>query len=265
MRTVKIMKSAIVMQARNSSARYPQKMLHNFLGKTALEWVLDRCVKANVNDTVLATSVEHDDDILETIAVNKGWRVVRGSLNDVLSRYAKAVRDNHLDIVVRITGDCILSDYRLINTALDKFTADRLDYVGLSNIIDGFDVEVIKGKAILEADKNARLPSEREHVTPYINKKPDVFKIIALPYGSENLSHIHLSLDYKQDALSIGMVLEELKNKDFTYEDVVALIKQKPQILEHVKNIIPNEGYRKSLKEDDEMMKSFGKKDSSNN
>jgi spore coat polysaccharide biosynthesis protein SpsF (cytidylyltransferase family) len=252
------MKSAIVMQARNSSTRYPQKMLHRFMGKTAIEWVMDRCARADVDLRILATSVEHDDDVLETIAKKKGWHVVRGSLNDVLSRYAKAVREHQLDIVVRITGDCILTDYRLINTAIKKLIAEKLDYVGLAHVIDGFDVEVIKAKAIIQADKCAHLPSEREHVTPYVNKNPDKFKISALPYGAENLSHIHLSLDYREDALSIGMIVEELRNTDFSYEDVVALIKQKPHILEHVKNIIPNEGYRKSLKEDEEMIGSSG-------
>lgn len=245
------MKTGVVVQARNSSARYPKKMLHDFLGKTALEWVIDRCRNADVDLKVLATSVDKGDDILVDIAAHKGWHIVRGSLSDVLGRYANAVEDYELDIVVRITGDCILTDYRLINYALAKFDELKADYLGLANIIDGFDVEVIGAPAITDAYEHAILPSEREHVTPYIRKSEHYMKI-TLPYGPEDLSSIHLSLDYKEDAIAIGLILERLNGMDFSYEDVVGLIKREYHILDSVRHVIPSEGYRKSLKEDEE-------------
>lgn len=243
------MKSAVIAQARNSSTRYPKKMLHNFLDKPAIEWVIDRCHKINTDYKILATSENPEDDILVEIALKKGWNVVRGSVDDVLSRFAKAIRDFNIDIVVRITCDCILIDYRLANFALTKFYEIGADYLVLTNIIDGFDVEVIKATAIIEADTRAKLPSEREHVTPYI-RKTEKFKKIYLPYTNENLSHIHLSLDYKEDAEVIGYILEYFNNKNFTYKDVVKLIKEKPQIIEKTKHIKPNEGYLKSLEKD---------------
>lgn len=243
------MRSAVIAQARNSSTRYPKKMLHNFLGKPAIEWVIDRCQDIDTDYKILATSEDKNDDILATIAMKKGWYVIRGSIDDVLSRYAKAIKEFNLDIVVRITCDCILIDYRLANFALTKFYEAGADYLVLTNIIDGFDVEVIKATAIIEADTRAKLPSEREHVTPYI-RKTEKFKKIYLKYTNENLSHIHLSLDYKEDAEVIGYILEYFNNKNFTYDDVVKLIKEKPQIIEKTKHIKPNEGYRKSLEKD---------------
>lgn len=243
------MKSGIVVQARNSSTRYPQKMLHNFMDKPAIEWVIDRCQKADVDCRILATSVNEDDDKLSEIAQRKGWHTVRGSLKDVLNRYAKAVIEHKLDIVARITGDCILTDYRLINFALRKFGEYGVGYLCLANIIDGFDVEVIRAEAIIDADEHAVLPSEREHVTPYI-KKSGHYKAMSLPYEEEDLSYIHLSLDYKEDAIAIGLLLERFKGMDFSYEDVVKLIKSEPDMLDSVKHIVPNEGYKKSLAED---------------
>ena len=248
------MVKAIVMQARNSSTRYPKKMLHDFMGKTAIEWVMERAGKADVDFRILATSEDRDDDILAEIANNKGWNAVRGSLKDVLSRYAKAVREYRPNLVVRITGDCILTDYRIINHALSKFDELHADYLVLMGIIDGFDVEVIRAGAILDADEHAVLPSEREHVTPYI-KNSGKYKIVSMPYGSEDLSHIHLSLDYKEDAVTIGLILERFKDRDFSYEDVADLIKDEPQILDSVRHIAPNEGYRKSLTEDELFLK----------
>ncbi len=243
------MRSGVIVQARNSSTRYPRKMLHDFLGRTTLEWVFDRCRGIETDYKILATSRDSDDDTLAGCAEKNGWQVARGSLNDVLNRYAQAVKEYNLDFVVRITGDCILTDYRLVNFAIQKFREHNADYFVLTQVMDGFDVEVISGEAILYADNNAVMPSEREHVGPYI-RNSGRFKVIGVPYGQEDLSDIHLSLDYPEDAQTIGAILQRLGNQDFTYEDVAKLIKGDENVLEKTKHIVPNTGYRKSVEED---------------
>ena len=248
------MSSGVIVQARNSSTRYQKKMLHGFMGRHAIEWVIDRCQKINTDYKVFATSEDRDDDILAEIVHKKGWNVVRGSVDDVLSRFAKAVREHKLDVVVRITGDCILTDYRLVNHALLKFNELQADYLALTKIIDGFDVEVISADAILEADRRAKLPSEREHVTPLIRKSKR-FKQVFLPYNNEDMSHIHLSLDYKEDAEVIEQILTCFDKEDFTYEDVVRLLQKDNKILEKTKHIKPNEGFKKSEDEDKEYIR----------
>ena len=243
------MKSGVIVQARNSSTRYPRKMLHDFNGKTTIEWVLERCEKVDVDSKILATSIDKDDDVLVDLARKKGWHVVRGSLDDVLERFAQAVREYNLDVVIRITGDCVLTDYRLSNYGLAKFKELKADYLMLTRIIDGFDVEVISGRAILDADENAKMPSEREHVGPFI-RKCGKFKVATLPYGSEDLSHIHLSLDYIEDADTIGTIMERFGEREFTYEAVAMLLKGDIVMLDKTKHVVPNEGYRKSVEED---------------
>lgn len=243
------MKTGVIVQARNSSTRYYKKMLHEFLGKPALEWVLERCGGIRADYKILATSTDRSDDVLAELALRKGWHVVRGSLKNVLERFAQAVRKYDLDIVVRITGDCVLTDYRLVNHALAKFSELGADYFRFTNILDGFDVEVLSGIAVLDADKNAEMPSEREHVGPYI-RNSGKFKVINLPYSTEDLSHIHLSLDYKEDAESIGAILERLGRQDFTYEDVAALVKTHPEVIEKSKHIVPNEGHLRAVEDD---------------
>lgn len=250
------MRSGVVVQARTGSTRYPKKMLHDFSGKTALEWVLDRCEKIEVDYKILATSKDKNDNRLAAIARQKGWKVVRGSVKDVLKRFAQAVRAYRLTTVVRITGDCTLMDYRLANSALSKFRELKPDYLILTNIIDGFDVEVMNGKAILEADKRAKLPSEREHVGPSIRKARHA-KVIASPYADEDLSSVHLSLDYPEDAEVIGKILERFGNGDFTYEDVMTLVKEEPSLFAVTRHISPNEGYRKSVQEDASFIKAM--------
>ncbi|MBI3803041.1 MAG: aminotransferase class III-fold pyridoxal phosphate-dependent enzyme [Nitrospirae bacterium] len=249
------MPRAVVVQARNGSSRYPRKMLHPLLGRPALEWVFDRCEKIAENNThitidqrILATTEEKEDDPLAEIAQRRGWQVIRGSVEDVLGRFAKAVRAYRLDTVVRITGDCLLTDPRLIEHALTQFDLLKPDYLLLTKIIDGFDIEVMTGKAILKADSEAKVPSEREHVGPYLRRSKQ-FNTVLLPYGEEDLSHIHLSLDYREDAEVLESIIKQL-GSDFTYTDVAKLIKAHPQLIEKTKHIIPNEGYRRSLEGD---------------
>ncbi len=241
--------TGLVMQARNSSTRYSKKMLHQFNGKPALEYVMDRCMPVDTDYKILATSEGSDDNVLADIAESKGWNVIRGSVDDVLGRFATAARNYGLDTVVRVTGDCILMDHRLVNYAVSRFHEIDADYLALTNIIDGFDFEVIRGNAVIEADKNAKLPSEREHVSPYI-RNSGKFKAVLLPYTEKDLSGIHLSLDYKEDAEVIQNIMNYFQGRDYTYEDVAKLIHENNSILDKTNHIIPNEGYEKSLKVD---------------
>jgi len=248
------MRVGIVVQARNGSTRFPKKMTSKLLEKTVLEWVLLRAGRAMVDEKILATSTLPEDDTIEQTAKSLDWKVLRGSPTDVLSRYAEVVKKFHLDRVVRITGDCPLIDHRLIELSLEKMTKEDADYITLVGIIDGFDVEIIKGDWILIADKLAKLPSEREHVSAYIKKSKKAKKVF-LRYHEEDLSHIHLSVDYPEDLEVIERILKELMSEDFTYQDVVRLIKEKPHLLERRSQVVPNEGYYKSLREDREFIK----------
>ncbi|RMH09424.1 MAG: aminotransferase class III-fold pyridoxal phosphate-dependent enzyme, partial [Aquificota bacterium] len=248
------MKVGLVLQARNGSTRFPKKMSADLMGRKVLEWVLLRAGRAKVDEFILATSSLEEDKELAQTAESYGWRVIRGDAFDVLSRYAKAVEEFSLDYVVRITGDCPLVDHRLIEFALSEALKKGADYTVFTGIINGFDVEVIKGGWLLKANRLARLPSEREHVSPYVRKSKRTKKLF-LKYHEEDLSHIHLSLDYPEDLVVIQRLLRELGSEDFTYEDVLRLVRQKPELLKREKEVLPNEGYIKSLQEDREFIK----------
>lgn len=216
------MTTGVVIQARTGSSRYPGKMLHRFGVKTALDVVLTRCGKVRADRYIVATSEDRSDDELAEIALRNGWSVVRGSANDVLARFAQAVREHGLDVVVRITGDCILIDPRIVNLGLDAFMTSGADTLAPKNIMDGFDFEIIQAKALLEAAQKAKLPSEREHVGPYI-RKSSRFKNVYWTYADGDLSDIHLSLDYQEDAELIGSILSRFNGSDFSYEGVAGI------------------------------------------
>ncbi|MCS7308185.1 MAG: aminotransferase, partial [Aquificaceae bacterium] len=249
------MKRGVVLQARVGSSRFPGKVLSTLYDKSCLEWVLQKAGKMEVEEKILTTSVLEEDTPVARMGVQEGWQVIRGSHQDVLSRYAQAVREYALDWLVRITADCPLLDPQLAQTALKRAMEEDADYLALSGVIDGFDVEVIKAEWILKADQKAKLPSEREHVSPYIRKSKRAKKVF-LKLHEEDLSHIHLSLDYPEDLVVIERVIKALGGReDFTYWDVVKLIKENPEVIKREKEIIPNEGYFKSLEEDKEFIR----------
>ncbi len=243
------MKHAVIVQARTGSSRYPKKMLHPFHGKTAIDWVLSRCAGIECDTKILVTTEGEEDEVLADAAEKLDWLVVRGAVHDVLSRFATAVRRYELDTVVRITGDCLFTDYRMVNQVLHWFSESAVDYFTLSHVIDGFDVEVISGRALLAADRQAKLPSEREHVTPWIKKHGD-YKKIVIPYTENDFSKIHLSLDYKEDAQVIDRILGQLNRSDFSYEEVIALIEAAPKLIQDETTARVGAGSDISAKED---------------
>ena len=250
------MKTGIVLQARNGSTRFPYKMVADINGRKSIEWLLKRLEKVKVNERIVATSWKEEDRDILKIAEYHNWKTLAGDPEDVLSRYAKAVEDFSLDLVVRITGDCPLIDSELVQKALSKALEENVDYLVLTGIIDGFDVEVIKGEWILRAHQKAKLPSEREHVSPYIRKSKKAKKLF-YKIHEEDLSHIHLSLDYPEDLVIIERIIKIFGKEDFTYEEVVKLIKEKPEILKREKEIPVNEGYLKSLRQDKDFIRSL--------
>lgn len=247
------MKKGIIVQARNGSTRFPFKSLQDIKGKPLIYWVLFRAGKADVDVKVVATTYLSEDDSIEEIAKSIGWSVFRGDPNDVLSRYALCTLIYGLDIVIRVTGDCPLIDYRLINLAVEEFGSGGFDYLTIVNIANGFNVEVINANVLIEAFENARLPSEREHVTPYIKNNPR-FKKKFLEYGGKDFSSIRLSVDYPEDLSIIRRIFNSFPSYDFSYEDVVKLLEHNGSILEGAKEVHPSYGYFKSLEKDKEFV-----------
>ena len=118
----------------------------------------------------------------------------------------------------------------------------------------GTQVEVFSFKALEKAWKLARLPSEREHVTPYIYNHKDEFKIFNVN-NSEDLSHLRWVVDREKDLELVKIIVERIKKRPIVLKDIMNLYAQEPTLLNINRNNNPNEGYLKSLKEDEEFVK----------
>lgn len=163
---------AVVTQARTTSTRLPGKVLERVGGRTLLEHHLARLAEAGL-PVVVATTTNATDDPVAELARTVGAAVFRGSEHDVLARFRGAAEQERLDVVVRVTSDCPLVDGAVVAAGVEEFL--RLDdpdgYVTNTRprtFPRGFDFEVFSRAALEEADRSARLPGHREHVTPYL-------------------------------------------------------------------------------------------------
>jgi len=249
------LKTLAIVQARNGASRLPGKVLLKILDKTILEYGIERIKRArSIEGLVIATTVNKNDLSIVELASSKGVGVYRGSEDDVLDRYYQAARSFKADHIVRITADCPLIDPGVIDAVIQRYRESKADYCANTlkeTFPDGQDVEVFSFNALKIAWQNARLASEREHVTPYIRKHTEQFKLASFENPTD-LSAKRWTLDEEKDFIVIKNILEALypKNPLFTMDDVLKYLSENSDIEKINSGIARNEGYAKSLKQD---------------
>lgn len=248
-------KTGVIIQARVGSTRLPGKVLLKILDKTILEFVIERVQKATLVDSItVATTDKKDDQAIMDLSKSLGVNAFAGSEEDVLDRFYEAAKLYNIEYIVRITADCPMIDPILIDKVIDHCSKTGADYS--SNTLkrtfpDGQDIEVFNFNALEDAWKEAKLLSEREHVTPYIIKHNDKFKLANLQ-NKVDLSEKRWSLDEKADFDFLKVVLESIypSNPDFNMNDVLEFLRVNPDVESINKHISINEGYQKSLRKD---------------
>lgn len=230
------MKISLIVQARMNSSRLPGKVLRGVLGKPLLEFELERLGRSQrVDEIVVATSLSPADDPIAEFCRSKGVIFFRGSEEDVLARFYQVAQVRKSEALVRVCADCPLIDPEVVDKTINYFLKEqgRLDYV--SNVMPrtyprGMDCEVFTAKALTEAHANARETSEREHVTPYFYKHPEIFRLGSVTQEVDE-SRYRWTVDTEKDFLLIEKILAELypQNPCFTKQDVIQQLCKHPQ------------------------------------
>ena len=241
-----------ILQARTSSSRLPRKVMLPLAGSPMLARQIERLRRAcRIDRLVLATSDRPEDDCVAELAENAGVHSYRGSLDDVLDRFYRAAEPHRPRHVVRVTGDCPLADWEVIDGCVDFALAGGFDYA--SNTLnptwpDGLDVEVCTFGALAEAWAEADTPVEREHVTPFIIRRPDRFRLGSFENRDADLPHLRWTVDEPADYQFVSRVYEALYegNPAFTTSDVLALLEREPELAQVNAGIERNEGLRRS-------------------
>ncbi|MFZ5718289.1 MAG: cytidylyltransferase domain-containing protein [Pseudomonadota bacterium] len=219
-----------ILQARMTSTRLPGKVLEPVLGEPMIGRQLERLARSKRLDRIMvATSTDPSDDPLAAYCEGLGHAVFRGSLGDVLDRYCGAMAQvPEADVIVRLTADCPLADWTVIDATIERLHEAGADYASNTPAVrtypHGLDVEVMRREALMRAGREAKDPYEREHVTPYIHRRPETFRIASLS-RSPSLAHLRWTVDFPEDLAFVREVYERLYpgNPAFTSDDVVAL------------------------------------------
>jgi glutamate-1-semialdehyde aminotransferase/spore coat polysaccharide biosynthesis protein SpsF (cytidylyltransferase family) len=238
------MRIVAVVQARMSSTRLPGKVLAEIEGRPLLAILLTRLSFAkHLDEIIVATSNLESDDAISDLVTSMGIQVYRGSIDDVRSRFIGAASKTKADCIVRITGDCPLTDPKIVDTAIEKFKLTNSDYVSNVNpptFPDGLDVEVFSVSALRQAVSYSKSKEDIEHVTPFLRSRSFPQDNLAL---EKNLSGIRWTVDTAADMNVVRNIFSYFAPKlDFTWTEVLDLYKHRPELFEENSLISRNEG-----------------------
>jgi spore coat polysaccharide biosynthesis protein SpsF len=201
-----------VVQARTGSSRLPGKVLADIAGRPMLRFQLERLTGVRCDHLVIATSERPPDDAVAAIAEEVGAQVLRGSEEDVLSRFVAVIERFDPQTVVRLTGDCPLSDPAIVNAVLDLHHARGADYtsnVHPRSFPKGLDVEVASAASLVTANNESTDPDDHEHVTPFLYSRPERFRLANLDSGLD-LGNVWWTVDTKDDLARIRSIVQRL-------------------------------------------------------
>ncbi|MCF8473592.1 MAG: glycosyltransferase family protein [Emcibacter sp.] len=230
-------------EARMTSSRLPGKVLMKCLGKTMLEHMVERVKRARlIDDIVIATTINHTDDVIIEEARKLEVKFYRGSEDNVMSRVLEAAEIHKADIIVELTGDCPLMDPALIDDAVEQYFLSGVDYLSNLQIDDfekgvshplGYGVQVFRTEALKDAYCRTDDPLDHEHVSRYFYKTPERYEVKYLsPPKDQQGPNMSVTLDTLEDFKVITAVIEALSPKDayFTIENVVSYLSAHPKI-----------------------------------
>jgi len=228
-------------EARMGSSRLPGKMLMDVQGQPALQRLVSRLrLCRSLDDIVVATTTNRSDDVLAAWCAENGVNCHRGSEDDVLGRVVAAQRAMESEIVVEITGDCILTDFEIVDLGIETFLAHDVDVVtncgGVLTWPMGIYVQVFPLALLRDVAERETDPEIREHVSLYFYRHPERYRIIdLLAPACWHAPEYRLQLDYPEDLEFINEVYRRLEpefGEGFGITRIMDLLRKEPGLVE---------------------------------
>jgi len=241
-------KVAAIIEARMNSSRLYGKVLMKVKNKPLLLHLVNRIRKVKkIDKIIVATTTNPKDEDIVKFCKKNNLLFYRGSENNVMERVMHSAKNFKVGVIVGITGDCPIIDYKLISLCLNIYLNNQADYVSNANLRsypDGMDVQVYSSKVLKKSYKMTNSKEDREHVTLHIRRNPKIFKIINV-LSPEDLffPKLSLTLDYYKDYILIKKIIEYFDRKKNTYfscDDVLKLYKNNKKLFQINKGLKRN-------------------------
>ena len=219
-------------EARMTSSRLPGKVLMEVADKSFLAHMIERLRRVpSLNGIVIATTKNDADDPIAELAADLDVGCFRGSEKDVLHRVLSAARAHKADLIVETTGDCPLIDPDLVELCIQAYLGTNVDYV--SNVLErtypvGMDTQVFSTDILADVAKRTDHPDDREHVSLYIYRHPEIYSLKNIPGPSElSWPNLRLTLDTPADFENLRFIFATLypTNPCFDLADVLELVR----------------------------------------
>ena len=227
-------------QVRMGSSRYPGKVMYKVAEKPLLGHLISRLQRSKkLDDIVVATSVNAENDLIESYCKENSIACFRGDEDDVLERTLGALHKMNATIGVEVFGDCPLIDPIIVDMNIDEFLNDENDpdFVGndlKTTFPPGMDVEVFKVSAL--EDSSCRIVDKaiREHGTLYIRQNPQIYKVSNIEAPKKWYQpDLELEVDTEEDVYVVSKIFEHfhaLNNENFGIDDIINFMDSNPDL-----------------------------------
>lgn len=248
-----------------NSSRLPNKALLKIGENPMLLHVIKQTKAAKyVNEVIVATTTSQKDNKIVDFCKKHNLKFFRGSNSNVLDRYYKCAKEYFCDPVVRISSDCPFIDPNVIDEIINMFFKNSYHYVSNNlqkignkweNSVCGYPqgmvVEICSFKTLEKTWTQAIKPSEKEHVFPYVQFTPKLFKKTSVLH-KKDLSFIRCTVDNKNDLKFVREIWKNFpKTKKIIHiNDILKIIKKNPSLVTMNNKTPFDEGYKKSLIKD---------------
>lgn len=250
------MKYLVMIQARCGSTRLPNKVLKDLCGKPALQRMIERVQRSKlIDEVIVVTSIDRNNLPILYLCSSIGIRVGVGSEDDVLDRYYQTARLLKPDYIIRLTADCPCFDAELLDEALSQIKEDT-DYMGMlsETFADGLDIQIITYEALKKSWHEAIHSFEREHVTQYAIKHPEIFKLQDFVSPIGYFGNHRWTVDEPEDFEVVEKIYKhficEEHTELFNYKDIIKYLDAHPEIKQINGKFQRDEGLAKSIRED---------------
>ncbi len=225
-----------IIQARMGSVRLPGKVMKKVNGKNPMLYHLIQQINEckYIDNFVVATTTKKEDDIIENFLHEQNVLCFRGDEKDVLDRFYECAKKYSIDPIIRITADDPLIDPEIIDKVIIEYKNNTVDYVTNCKprtFPYGTEVEIFSFRALETAWKNTIKDDEREHVTPFISKNPNKFKILNVS-NSSNQTNFRWTVDNLEDFKLVEQIFLKIKKHPILIIDILNLFKNNPKLLE---------------------------------
>ncbi|MEK7194230.1 MAG: glycosyltransferase family protein [Patescibacteria group bacterium] len=229
-------KVGIISQARMASTRLPGKLMLSIKGKPLLQYFVERLEKSGI-PLYIATSTESNNDIIAGFCEEHDITCFRGDENNILKRYYDCAVEHKLDVIIRITSDCPLSDGAVVKEALETYLAFNDENVHYSNCVEltcphGMNFEIFSFKLLEEAYKNATDDFDKEHATPYIIKNKSGNVVLKHYTIDKNAHDYRVTVDTYDDFKLMRKLIEEYGADTKNQDEIISIFEAHSELVE---------------------------------